>query len=477
MSSFLFYDIETTGLSKTFDQVLQFCAIRTDLNLNQLERHRCRVRLRPDVIPAPRAVLTHGITPADAREGMRESEAAAYIHRLLNTPDTISLGYNSLGFDDEFLRFTFFRNLLPPYTHQYENGCWRADLLPVALIFRLFKPEVLNWPETDGKPSLKLEHLNQDNDLAAGPAHDAMADVEATVALAGVFHKEKRMWDYLMGCFQKTVDAERARKLPVCLETAAGIHRLGLMIAPVYGSERNFQLPVISMGNSIPYGNQSLWLWADGADMRQVDAETVLQRTRVVRKRFGEPGILLPPHKRFRHGVSPRRWAQFEENKNWLTAHPHMFQQIVAAHQNFRYPEVPDVDLDAALYDIGFFSPQDNETCRRFHAASLQGKVRLLEAFSRPEIRGLALRLLGRNYPGRLPGRYRREFAAFMARVNPGKASDALVDYQGRPRNTPSEALGKIEALKGDIDLSARQYRLLDGLEQYVRQAFNPASS
>jgi len=37
--TYLFYDTETTGLNKSFDQVLQFAAIRTDLDLNEIERH------------------------------------------------------------------------------------------------------------------------------------------------------------------------------------------------------------------------------------------------------------------------------------------------------------------------------------------------------------------------------------------------------------------------------------------------------
>ena len=64
-STYLFYDIETTGLNKCFDQVLQFAAIRTDLNLNELERHHIHCRLNKDVIPTPMAMITHRIRLAD----------------------------------------------------------------------------------------------------------------------------------------------------------------------------------------------------------------------------------------------------------------------------------------------------------------------------------------------------------------------------------------------------------------------------
>ena len=126
--SYLFYDIESTGLSKSFDQVLQFAAIRTDHRLKEIDRHDIKVKLRPDIIPSPLAILTNRIPISDLANGLCEYEATGRIHRLLNEPETISLGYNTLGFDDEFLRFSFHRNLLPPYTHQFRNGCRRMDL-------------------------------------------------------------------------------------------------------------------------------------------------------------------------------------------------------------------------------------------------------------------------------------------------------------------------------------------------------------
>ena len=38
MTSFVFYDTETTGTDTAFDQILQFAAIRTDENLRELDR-------------------------------------------------------------------------------------------------------------------------------------------------------------------------------------------------------------------------------------------------------------------------------------------------------------------------------------------------------------------------------------------------------------------------------------------------------
>ena len=61
--TFLFYDIETTGLNYVFDQVLQFAAIRTDSALKELTRHEIKVKLRPDVICSPGAPGFANLSP------------------------------------------------------------------------------------------------------------------------------------------------------------------------------------------------------------------------------------------------------------------------------------------------------------------------------------------------------------------------------------------------------------------------------
>ena len=45
--NFVFYDTETTGTNTAFDQILQFGAIRTDAELNELERFEVRCQLLP----------------------------------------------------------------------------------------------------------------------------------------------------------------------------------------------------------------------------------------------------------------------------------------------------------------------------------------------------------------------------------------------------------------------------------------------
>ena len=52
----IFYDTETTGIDAGFDQILQFAAIRTDFELNELDRIETRCRLSSHIVPAPGAM-------------------------------------------------------------------------------------------------------------------------------------------------------------------------------------------------------------------------------------------------------------------------------------------------------------------------------------------------------------------------------------------------------------------------------------
>jgi exodeoxyribonuclease-1 len=472
MNTYLFYDLETTGLNRAFDQVLQFSSIRTDLSFNELEQHSFDIRLRSDVVPSPGAMIVNRIDIPTLLNGHSELSAITEIHRLFNRPGTISLGYNTLGFDDEFLRFSFYRNLLPPYTHQFQHDCRRMDIFPITILYYLFKQDGIHWPEKDGKPSLKLENLNTANQLAKGPAHDAMVDTAATLALARLLSRQEKMWQYVAGYFDKTVDSERLDALPVWFQSAAGAHRMGLMVDGGFGTESLFLAPVISIGQSIPYKNQTLWMRVDRPELQETTPDTFDDTTWVIRKKLGEPGFILPPLERYWQRIDAKRRAQVEENRKWLTANEPLMVDLVRYHREYRYPEVPDVDPDAALYETGFMSKRDEEICRRFHAGDIKEKSRLIDQLTTPIHRELARRLMVRNFEGDVSGKLTRRFNGFLKQVHPATHKDALVDYRGQRRTTPAVALKEVESLRKGSALDDTQKKVLDGLERYLKERF-----
>jgi exodeoxyribonuclease-1 len=472
MQTYLFYDIESTGLNKAFDQVLHFAAIRTDLNLEEIERYDIKVKLNPDVVPAPRATITHHIGIAESAQGLPEHQAILQIHQLLNHPGTISLGYNTLGFDDEFLRFSFYRNLLTPYTHQFANQCSRMDLYPIAVMYYLYKNEIIKWPEVEGKPSLKLENINVANQLIDGRSHHAMVDVEVTLALAKHFFKAREMWDYVVSYFTKNIDQQRAQQLPFELERAGIQHYEGLMLYGKIGAADLYQAPVMHLGMSLPYKNQSLWLRLDTLNLREATTDTIAETTWAIRKKWGEPGLILPQKDRFLAHLSAERQALVNENKAWLKANPEIFQQIIDYYRTYTYPVVQHIDIEASLYVNSFWSDDENAFCRRFHQAKPQDKTTMTDNIRNPKLQSLAIRLLGRNYPELLSEKQQHIFAEYMQRLNTTDESLAILDLKGEKRLSPDAALADILVLRKEKPLDLEQQRLLDELENYIQDKF-----
>jgi exodeoxyribonuclease I len=229
---------------------------------------------------------------------------------------------------------------------------------------------------------------------------------------------------------------------------------------------------VISIGTSIPYPNQTLWLRLDLPALRETAPDSIPETTRVIRKRLGEPAIILPPNERYRRMLGAERQSLFEENCRWLQAHPDLFARIIKYYRNYRYPFIPDLDADASLYQVGFFSRADEKRCRQFHAAPLHQKANLVGKFSNPDACILAGRILCRNYPETCSEEVTLEFQKFLSRVNPCRAEDTLLDYRGDRRTTPSEALSEIHRLKASAELAGEQLGLLDDLERYLRNQF-----
>lgn len=461
MQTYLFYDIETTGLNKSFDQILQFAAIRTDMKLKEIERYELRVKLNPDVVPAPRALITHHIGISDTQSGISEIDAIKQIHRLLNEPGTISLGYNTLGFDDEFLRFSFFRNLLPPYTHQYANQCGRMDIYPMSVMYYLFKNPVLNWPQKNGKTTLKLEEINNANQLFQGRAHDAIVDVEVTLALAARYMKESEMWEHLLSYFNKRTDEERIRNLQ---------NSEALIIDGFFGADQSYQYPVLSLGTHRHYKNQTLWLRLDSADLKKTTPDTIKETTRSINKKLGEPSFVLPYKERFMQHLKSERLELAQENKKWLLSNPELLQKITNYHAEYVYPNLPNTAVEASLYLHGFWSSEEENFCRRFHIVPPKEKASLTEKVKNPRLKSLATRLLGRHYPEVMTDEQKEDFADYLQQVNPADETKTMIDFRGEKKLTPKMALQEITELRKLEGYTEKQTQLLDELEKYLNK-------
>lgn len=203
MSASLFiYDLETSGINPREQRIMQFAGQRTDMNLQPIgEPYNIIIKLTDDVLPDPDAILVTGITPQQTlTEGITEAEFLKIFHSDIATHGTIFVGYNTVRFDDEFMRYLHYRNFYDAYEWHWQDGKSRWDLLDVVRITRALRPDGIKWPfGPDGRASNRLELLTSINGLDHQNAHDALSDVNATIALAKLIKdKQPRLFEYLL---------------------------------------------------------------------------------------------------------------------------------------------------------------------------------------------------------------------------------------------------------------------------------------
>jgi exodeoxyribonuclease-1 len=212
MTSFFFYDLETSGLNPRYDRIMQFAGQRTDMDLQPVGQPvNLLVRLSEDTLPSPEALLVTGLTPQQtAADGIAEHQLARQISDELFTPGTIVVGFNNIRFDDEFIRHTLWRNFYDPYEWAYADKRSRWDMLDVVRLTRALRPQGIEWPtDAAGKAVNKLELLAKANKIKQTHAHDALCDVEALIGLAQLIRdRQPRLFDYLLQLRHKAAVAQ-----------------------------------------------------------------------------------------------------------------------------------------------------------------------------------------------------------------------------------------------------------------------------
>ena len=199
--NYVFYDFETSGNNKDFDQILQIGAVFIDESFQIKDKINISCRLRKNIIPAPEALLINKISI----EQLQSNKISHYnlVEQLRQKFEEWSpacfVGFNSIGFDEDVLRQGLFQSFNFPYLTS-AKGNTRLDILKLARAVSAFAPNSIAVPlGKDNKPSFKLENLTKVNQVTHDNAHDAMGDVVATLELAKkIRSKASDIWDSLL---------------------------------------------------------------------------------------------------------------------------------------------------------------------------------------------------------------------------------------------------------------------------------------
>ena len=255
MKTFYWYDYETFGISPKTDRISQFAGIRTDENLNILDEHMFYCKPTHDCLPAPEACAVTGISPQDCEQkGVIEHEFIKKINSEFTTPNTCIVGYNSIRFDDEFTRYTLYRNFIDPYAWHWKDGNTRWDILDVVrLCYALKKDNSLKWVHNEeGKPVFKLDQLSLANGIEHANAHDALADVRATIGIAKIIKEtQPQLFDYAFSLREKKTVEGKIKLFEPMLHTSgmypATLSCTRLAVALAYHPEYNDRAIVFNL--------------------------------------------------------------------------------------------------------------------------------------------------------------------------------------------------------------------------------------
>ena len=190
--NFLWYDLETYGIDPRRDRIVQFAAIKTDEELNVIgEEYSFFSEISDDYLPAPQACLVHGYTPSNLEgKQLKECDFAEKISQIMCQKDSCAVGFNNNRFDDEFIRFLFYRNLIDPYAWHWRDGRSRWDILNLSRTISALRPNSIKVKTTKTGYSFKLQDLAAINQVESDNAHDALSDVKTTLELARIFKRQ-----------------------------------------------------------------------------------------------------------------------------------------------------------------------------------------------------------------------------------------------------------------------------------------------
>jgi len=468
-------DYETFGLDPQRDRPAQFAGIRTDENLNIIgDPLVLYCKPANDMLPQPESCMITGITPQKALKlGIRESEFIGGIHEELSRAGTCGVGFNSIRFDDEFTRYTLFRNFFDPYEREWKNGNSRWDIIDVARLTRALRPQGMEWPDhSDGKPSFRLEDLTLANGISHGSAHDALSDVHATIALARrIKEKQPKLYQYVWNNRNKELAARELslfKKKPV------------LHVSRMYPAEKGCIAMVVPVAKH-PTDKNGIIVYdlsVDPTPLLNLNEEEIHERVFTPVEQLPECVKRIPlktvhinrcpvivPYETLKAGHSERVKIDVSQCLIHLEAIKKAENLNIKIRKVFEggnpcsSQEKLD-DPDHSLYSGGFFSDGDKKKMEKIRSALPEEMGKLNLSFQDPRIPEMLFRYRARNYPETLSQQEKMRWESYR--------TIRLTSPQGGGGITINDYLTKIAELRIKQDMTADQLKILDELEIYA---------
>ncbi len=467
--NYVFYDLETTGRSGTWDQIIQVGAVLVNAEFQELDRFEAKCSLRPGLVPEPGALLVNKTTP----DMLRKTNLSHFglVNQMLQTfkkwTPSIFIGYNSIGFDEEFLRKTLFKTLNDPYLTQFD-GNKRGDILGLIRTAHLYYPDCIKTPTSDkGNAVFKLDQLAPLNGIEHGNAHDAIGDVLATIGIAKIIsNKAPAVWKSSLMTTSKSE-----------VNTIVQNEKLFCFNEYFYGKARPYVVTFLCF--------HPKYNWPQCFDLKEDPHTYINMSMQDLKDAMKKSPKIIRSVKNNKHPVimNPKFGENFDGYKQLGIKKLMERAEILQSNEEFKkkvsrvleeetqekedLDSQLDIEAEESIYSGGFASEQDKSSMKEFHQSEWKDKLFVADKFKDARFNYFAKRLIYEENPSILPKDIYNEIHRAIAKQ--------ILSTNDEKWNTIPKAYNELDNLRVKYEEADDQERLgmMNDLNKFLEEIEN----
>ncbi len=463
MPNLVFYDFETCSSNVSYGQIIQAAAVLVNDNFQELDRYEGRCKLNPGIVPEAMALLVNKTTP----KMLKETNLSHYqmirqlVDKFKEWKNSTFIGYNSINFDEEFLRRTLFKNLEYPYLTN-TNGSERGDLFSLARACHLYYPNCIKTPISDkNNPVFKLEKLAPMNDIKHDQAHSAMGDVLATIEIAKLLSKKApSVWKASL----MTTNKDKTFK--------------------IIKEEQLFCTDFFYYGKSIPFVltfvcEHPQWGYPMCFDLKADPSHYFTLSVQALKKELDKKPKVLRTIKHKKHPIimNPSYGMNFDSYKQLGVKKLRERAKMIRENKDFIKKVARILDEDAterrelesqldvypeeSIY-IKFPSSYDNSIMPEFHKADWKDKFSVLQKFKDERMQYFGKKILYEESPDSLPQEVYQDIHKEIA--------SRILSTNQENWNTIPRVYSEIDTLRNKFKNDDEKLKALDDINSYIME-------
>jgi len=463
MTNLVFYDFETCSSNVSYGQIIQAAAVLVNDDFQELDRYEGRCKLSPGIIPEAMALIVNKSSP----KILKETNLSHYqmIRQMMEKfylwKNSIFIGWNSINFDEEFLRRTLFKNLDYPYL-TVTKGNERGDLFNVARASHLYYPGCIKTPISEkNNPVFKLDKLAPMNGIQHSDAHSAIADVLATIEIAKILKKNApNVWKASLMTTNKDNTLKIIKnELTFCTDFY------------YYGKSFPFVLTYICEHPNWGYP-MCFDLKADPKYFFKLSTNELkkeLKKTpKVIRtiKQKKHPIIMnssygqsFEKYKELGLATLKERAKLIRENENFANKVKTLVNEETVEKKDFESQE--DIYAEESIY-TKFTTKEDNAIMPSFHKAAWKEKFLVLQKFKDERLRYFGKKILYEESPESLP---KEEYDSMHKEV-----AARVLSTNKEKWNTIPRTYSEIDTLRNKFKGDNEKLKILNEINSYIEE-------